>query len=128
MTGQRQTGLGTDAELQLERIEQIQQRLHQVIRDETLDQFEELLTELNSRLSTVFGTGGVQLSQLAPHRERIERIGTAQQELAKLAGAALATLTKRLSATHDARQLNNKYKVEPAKLAASLRTSTDLKG
>lgn len=127
MNEQRSAGEGNSVELQLTRIEQIQQRLRQVIMDETLDQFEELLTELNSRLGTVFGGGG-QLARLAPYHERIERISTGQQELAKLAEGALAILAKRLSSTHDARQLNNKYKVEPAKLAASLRISTDLTG
>lgn len=128
MAEQRQAGLGVDIELQLERIEQIQQRLHQVIRDETLDQFEELLAELNSRLGTVFSAGGGRSAQLKLHRERLERIGISQRELASLSESVLAILAQRLSASHAARQLNNKYKVEPVKLAAALRLGTDLTG
>ena len=128
MTGTPGNGRGDEVELQLERIEQIQQRLRQVIMDETLDHFEELLSELGSRLITVFGEAGERLPQLRPYRERIERINTAQQELSKLAESALAMLAKRLSATRDTRQVNDKYKAGPAKLAASLRISTDLTG
>lgn len=114
--------------LQLDRIVEIQERLRQIVTDETLDQLEELVTELSSRIITV--RQGIDSGELAGTAtgERLAVILTEQTELFALSKAKLANLGDRLIKAQNNSMISGKYTIEPARVSASLLKSTDIIG
>lgn len=115
-------------QLQLDRIEAIQDRLRQVLMDETLDGFEALVAELGSRLRTALGTPEQPNPQAAGQRERIAAIGVNQRELAALAAGTIRSLGGRLKSAREGRRLTDGYGGRAARAAAQLRAGLDLIG
>lgn len=114
--------------LQLDRIVEIQQRLRQVVVDETLDQLEELVTELSSRIITVrqaIDDGSMAGGKV---KERLVSILTEQTELAELTKSKLASFGGRLVKAQQNTMISGKYRIEPARINASMAKSTDIIG
>lgn len=115
-----------DAKTQLTRIEEVQERLRQVLVDGTLQDVEELCAELSSRLASVLGEHSASPAGLAHHSEQVQRIGVAQDELAQLGLRVRNSLSDQLGRARRACHVANSYTIEPTRTTAELRTTTDI--
>jgi len=115
-----------DTKTQLSRIEEIQERLRQVLVDGTLQDVEELCAELSSRLASLLAEHDSLPADLAHHREQMQRIGVAQEELAHLGLRVRDSLSDQLGRVRTACHAASTYAIEPARATAELRATTDI--
>ena len=113
---------------QLDRIEQIQERIRQVLVDETLDDLEGLVAELGSRIQTILKLVSSHGAKPADAPERLMQIATAQSDLEALAGSRLSKFSAELVKARQNSMLSTKYRIEPARVNATMATSTDIIG
>lgn len=113
---------------QLSRIEQVQDRIRQVIVDETLDNLEGLIAELGSRIQTVHQLIITDKTIQSGVTRRLQLIATTQSDLEALAGTRLGTFGAKLVKARQNSMLSHKYRIEPARVNATMAKSTDIMG
>jgi len=114
--------------LQLERIEQIQQQIHDELVEDTLKSIEELLAEKKSRLTTIIRSGVLNNGVTDTEREHLAQILKRDLALEAVIKQKLAIVGNKLRKTKAARQGVGQYAFATAHLSAQLLTSTDLTG
>lgn len=115
-------------DLQLDRIRELQVKIHQVIQDESLSQLEELVAELGSRLTTVLSMLEADRGLQSEYLDAIGEILVRQRELLAIGGQVSSQLKEHLGKTHEAVSAASKYAFSDPRLEARLRISKDLIG
>jgi hypothetical protein len=114
-------------ELQLRRIEQIQEELHRSIMDDRLPGLDSLIEEMGSRLQTLL-SGGIPAEDLPQYQERLAQVVGQNEKLESMMQAQLKLVSNRLQKTHDTKQVFELYAGETYKLKQLTKHRLDVDG
>lgn len=112
-------------ELQLTRIEEIQDELRRCIMDDTLPGLEPLIDEMGTRLKLLLN-GREQMESLQPFRERLAVLVRSNERLEELMQVQLKLVANRLQKTHATKQVFELYAGETHRLKQIARHALDV--